>query len=990
MREKERENQVLSDALDATRKAATMSEVETAKLKDGLADVMVDGDEDEKTQLIVSLVDKLDRLMNHYSSVVSTPTESIPRSPDANANGANAELMRENHELAAELERLLRENAQKGGNLEALSKARKQLKAAQDMKIAALADAEAFQTERDEARGEVERLRRALDEKASSRGHPTNGAVSSERMRELESLLAEAQNAIGLLSDDNEALLHKVKLYEQDESSADRADVKAAQQAARDAAEAARAVAQEAESAIMEAQRGNGGEVAQELETQRALAARRAEEIEQLKSIIGDIDEQRDALSQKLRVAYANLREVENKRDTISRFEGSSAEKILALENECMRLQDEADTAVSALEEARERAMREGAAAEEARRLGATAEAKVYGALQERDAAIAHARTLQEQGELAEDKQRAVATEISQYREELAVVSDDLMAMTKEQQILNSELQRATTERDDACAQLREAQSAQSAAEANAKAKQKELDDVVQTYEELGAENRRVVSDMHDMERDMRRAKAALEAHDDSLAQALERAKTAEAESKAYATDLNAYQRQVDNLTRLLNDTAREKGEDVGSYEAMNKKLESSRAMLFEMERAKEMARRETAAAEANLTVVRSRLTDAQGDIETLKHKLRLETNRVKELESLASALRTQEHRTAVQSGDDSQRSELLRERVNALQDQNQSLSGQVDALKRDRKSFETEVERLRNVIENTAGGSAPRKPGESNTSALMRAESQAKESAEEAQRLAASLKETQDKCDQLDVNLREAHAAAMEAKRELVAVSRKEAEARAEIGGLRSELAISKDALREAMEVSGTSAEVHSLQMRVMDAERRAASAEASLASVGRANPVSEASAEELRVLRAENERLLNLLAKANDDLSAARKIIDEKGYADGATTLLATERVQAAEEKAQRVEREFERLVEQMKGLEHGGAGGELLERVKQLEEVNAELEYENDSLRQSLGGTEEAIAMMQRDLARTVEEYATLGSTLVETFSEDGDEY
>ena len=48
---------MLSDALDATRKAATMSEVETAKLKDGLADAMVDGDEDDKTQLIVSLVD---------------------------------------------------------------------------------------------------------------------------------------------------------------------------------------------------------------------------------------------------------------------------------------------------------------------------------------------------------------------------------------------------------------------------------------------------------------------------------------------------------------------------------------------------------------------------------------------------------------------------------------------------------------------------------------------------------------------------------------------------------------------------------------------------------------------------------------------------------------------------------------------------------------------------------------------------------------------
>jgi len=84
-------------------------------------------------------------------------------------------------------------------------------------------------------------------------------------------------------------------------------------------------------------------------------------------------------------------------------------------------------------------------------------------------------------------------------------------------------------------------------------------------------------------------------------------------------------------------------------------------------------------------------------------------------------------------------------------------------------------------------------------------------------------------------------------------------------------------------------------------------------------------------------------------------------------------------------------EPIVEQMKELESGSGGGELLERFKQLEEVNAELEYENDSLRQSLAGTEEAIAIMQRDLARTVEEYATLGTTLVETFeSEDGDEY
>jgi len=195
------------------------------------------------------------------------------------------------------------------------------------------------------------------------------------------------------------------------------------------------------------------------------------------------------------------------------------------------------------------------------------------------------------------------------------------------------------------------------------------------------------------MERDLRRAKVALDSSEATLAQATERAKAAEAENKAYASDLQAYQRQVDNLTHLLENSVRDKGDDTGSYEALTTKLEASKAMLFDMERAREMSRRETAAAEANLLVTRSRLTDAQGDNETLKHKLRLETNRVRELESLVSALRTHEHQAVVESGDSSQRSELLRERVSALQEQNHGLSRQLEALKQDKKSFETEVE---------------------------------------------------------------------------------------------------------------------------------------------------------------------------------------------------------------------------------------------------------------------------------------------------------
>lgn len=965
LREKDAENEVLSSALAATRKMLAANETETAKLRE-LTRAATNGGDDEKVKLIAALFNKLDQMATRYSSVMETPTVAVPSTPEATKPDEVIALHRELRELKGQFDAM---SAGESGGVPSgdVDKLKKQLRAAQDAKIAALADAEAFRAERDDANDEIERLRRG------SRGND-----DSSRVRELESLLAEAQNAMSLLSDDNEALIVKLRRYEEGKLGAEMA-----QRAARNAADAANEVATEAERAIFEAYNRSSGDesLVQELETQRELATRRADEVEKLKSIIRDMDEQREALSQKLRVAYASLREIESKKDSSNIFEGTSADKIISLENECMRLQDEADAAAEALEEARGRAMREGASAEEARRLGAAAEAKVYGAAQARDSAIARARSLEEQLERAAEKERVIANEAAQYREELAVISDDLMVMTKEQQILNAELLRAKSERDEALVELSKAKAAQSAAEAEAKAKKKEVDDVAKAYHELGFENRRVVADMDDMERDLRRVKAALESSDALLEQATERAKTAEAECKAYSTDLQAYQRQVDNLTHILENSARDKGEDM---EALATKLEASRAMLFDMERSKEMARRETAAAEANLMVVRSRLTDAQSDTETLKHKLRLESNRVKELESLVSALRTHEHQAVVASGDSSQRSELLRERVSALQEQNHGLMRQVEALKEDRKSFVTEVERLRGVIENAASSGTPSKTSTSQTAALVRAEEAANEQGREVERLSMSLKELQHRCGTLEAALLETETAASNSKREALIHARREAEARAELDGVRRELAISRDALSEAMEGDATNLETRALKVRAQDAERRAAAAEASLASMQRENPVSQTFAEESRVLREENERLLHLLSKANDDLASARKIIDEQGYAEGATALLVDERVRTAEEARRRVEHDFEQLARHMQQMESGTGGN--ANRMQELEVMNAELEFENSQLRESLAGTEEAIAVMQRDLARTVEEYAALGNSLIEDDDED----
>ena len=941
--------------------------------------------DDEKMDLIASLFDKVDSLTTRLASVTTTPNAAGGASPKADGlDSLRRELQQANEELSrVSMERDRMQIALKNsfgnasGDGEMLEKLKKQLRAAQDAKLAALADAAAFAAERDALAAEVERLRR--ENKAISHGSPVGVSGRTSHVQELEHLLAEAQNAINLLSDDRENLLGRLRDLE---DSANDGNVVAARQAARRAAEAAQDVAHEAEQTIMES--FSKDELIQalqeELETQRDMAEQRGDDVEKLKSIVRDLDAQREGLAQKLRSAYGNLRDAGSKGGS---GESSMMEKMSMLENECTRLQDEADAAAESLDEARERAMREGAAAEEARRLAATAEAKVYNAAQQRDSAEAHARSLEEHLRQAVEKENQLSIEVAQYREELAIVSDDLVAMTKEQQVVNSELLRATSERDGAWVELRQAKSAQSAAEANAKAKQKELDDVINAYQELGLENRRVVADMDNMERDLRRAKAALEASEMSLTQATEKVKLAEAENRAYSSDLQAYQRQVDNLTHLLENSQRNKSDEADSYEALTTKLEASKAMLFDMERAREMARRETAAAEANLLVARSRLTDAQGDNETLKHKLRLESNRSRELESLVSALRTHEHQVEIESGDTSQRSELLRERVSVLQEQNSGLLKQVQTLGEQRKTFETELERLRGVIEGTGTASTHRTSGQSSTSALMHAEKLVKEQTEEIENLKEALKSLQDKCESLETAQYEAEMSASNARREANAMARREAESRAQLDGMRGELRVAKEALHEAMNDGPSNADVQNMRARLQDAERRAANAESALESLGQSlnSPVSSAANEEARVLREENDRLLDLLSKANDDLNMARQLIDSNGYADAnATELLVREQVRAAEERTQQVEDDFNRLVEQMSQMQTT-SDSELETRLRELEEENAQL-------RENLDGTEIATREMQNELQRISEEYAALASTLNETLSAYGD--
>lgn len=104
--------------------------------------------------------------------------------------------------------------------------------------------------------------------------------------------------------------------------------------------------------------------------------------------------------------------------------------------------------------------------------------------------------------------------------EELRAVMDDLSSVTREQQVVNSELVQAAQERDEARGELRSAASRIAHLEQLLRAKDKEREDLLKVYQELGVEARRLSSTVAQLERDagMRETQvSALKQENDSL-----------------------------------------------------------------------------------------------------------------------------------------------------------------------------------------------------------------------------------------------------------------------------------------------------------------------------------------------------------------------------------------------------------------------------------------------------------------------------------------
>ena len=408
--------------------------------------------------------------------------------------------------------------------------------------------------------------------------------------------------------------------------------------------------------------------------------------------------------------------------------------------------------------------------------------------------------------------------------------------------------------------------------------------------------------------------------------------------------------------------------------------------------------------------MTRARLADSQGEAETTGHRLRLESNRTRELEGLLASVRAREHKVEVSSADADARLQLVLERSRIVEEQNHGLEKQVSTLQAAREAAEAEASKLREAVESKHGGDALRdiaSAGAEKETAGLRAKllEADRVAAEQAAAVARLSEEAAKLRQRLETSAAEAGAAQQQAsmaRRELAAATHREAMLAAQAESAAASAESARRALEEATAKGETAAAAPppprpppaststedpsrvDARQRLEEVERRAAALEIELRAAAKESGEGAAAAAAAQTradaLSAENAKLSEMLATAGDAGAAAEEVSKLRAE------LASSEETRAA------VEADFQALMDSVEGLKaqseatpsaaEGARGGDADARL-------TELERENAALRSNLAGTEEACEGMQRELQRIQKEYNDLAQTLSGTLDTSGEE-
>ncbi|KAK9807113.1 hypothetical protein WJX73_006595 [Symbiochloris irregularis] len=333
------------------------------------------------------------------------------------------------------------------------------------------------------------------------------------------------------------------------------------------------------------------------------------------------------------------------------------------------------EQAMSMLSEERALALSQG---QEASRALQAADARLSSATSALHDSEGRERQLQAQLDAALQNLEALDQERASLQEDLHRLTEDLESLTRENQVIATSLETAREEGTQWQAQARAGGARMSHLEMVLEGREAEIAELRSTCEVMAEDAKRASHAVSQLERELAAAQGHMAAQDSELEGLHDAQRSAQVQINQYVIDLQAFERQVDVLSRQLSRGAT----DAQGWERERQQLLTDLAMAeqarHEVERHREALQRQMGGLDGQLHVAHARLQDALSDHHALEGKLGLEARRVQELEGVLARLRASQFRTQADGQLAGNRTDALGRRNAQLEDEVASLHSQL------------------------------------------------------------------------------------------------------------------------------------------------------------------------------------------------------------------------------------------------------------------------------------------------------------------------
>ena len=238
----------------------------------------------------------------------------------------------------------------------------------------------------------------------------------------------------------------------------------------------------------------------------------------------------------------------------------------------------------------------------------------------------------------------ALQTENTNAHQEINALSEDMTQMAREQQIVNADLVKAASERNELQDECKVLQRKTLDQDRIIQMKLKEIKEYTQAYKELGSDNQQFLAKMADLEREIMEKNALIVAKDSEMESMESIVSELEVENRRAVSDLTTYEAATSELTSALSSAENKMDRDSRQKVSLLEKAKISTQNALQLESARNQMQNEI----YKVQVARDNLEKTLGDVSDentyLREQLSAQADKERNLEGIIGDLRSREY----------------------------------------------------------------------------------------------------------------------------------------------------------------------------------------------------------------------------------------------------------------------------------------------------------------------------------------------------------